>query len=69
MDVPAQTALGADEAGTEAMARGAGTICGIGPCRFPFRRAAARSLPSVAAPTLTHSPGLLSPPGGEWRAV
>lgn len=65
MDVPAKTALGADEAGAEAVAGGAGPVGRIGTGRFTFRSAAARSLPSFAAPTLTHSPGLLSPPGGE----
>lgn len=65
MDVPAQATLGADETGSEAVSRCAGTVCGIGACGFTFGSAAARSLPSVAAPTLTHSPGLLSPPGGE----
>ena len=41
----------------------------IGDACVALGGAATRSLPAVAAPTLTHSPGLLAPPGGEWRAV
>ena len=66
---PAKATFGADQAGPEAVSRGARPIGRLGDPRIAFGRAAARSLPPVAAPTLTHSPGLLSPPGGEWRAV
>jgi hypothetical protein len=69
VDLPAKAAFGADQAGAEAVSRGARPIGRLGDPRIAFGRTAARSLPPVAAPTLTHSPGLLSPPGGEWRAV
>lgn len=69
MDFPAKAAFGADQAGSETVSRGAGSIRRLGDSRIAFGRATARSFPPVAAPTLTHSPGLLSPPGGEWRAV
>lgn len=68
MDVPAKAAFGADETGTESMAGGAGALAGLaaaGLATRSIRGIAARPLPPFAAPTLTHSPGLLSPPGGE----
>lgn len=69
MGLPAKAAFGADQTGSEAVTRSAGPIRRFGGPRIALRRTTARSLPPVIAPTLTHSPGLLSPHGGEWRAV
>ena len=69
MGLPTQAAFGADQTGPKAVTRSAGTVRGFSGRGIALRRTTARSLAPVVAPTLTHSPGLLSPHGGEWRAV
>ena len=67
--LPAKAAFGADQTGPKAVTRSAGPVRRFGCPGVTLARTTPRSLRPGVAPTLTHSPGLLSPHGGEWRAV